>query len=384
MPSTGDASDRRPPGPAPLVTAVRLLADREVYGLVWLDRDLVVESTYGKLVDFVGIGEPVIHHIYALAGLEDEITGLRERPGGVIELPDVTLVTAEGRRPRANLSVSWSPESAGFIVLVARTGSRSDLEIELVAQMRARLMAESELAAKTRELQRVNGELSQANADLEAYASIISHDLQSPMRMLRYMVDDLETALDKDARGDAIRLMDSLRAQSRRMTGMLAALLEYSAVTRKADAVEPVDTAALVRAIVASVDMPPGFDVVIAGDWPRVATLPALLDLVLRNLIDNAVKHHDRGAGTIELTAFNTGSVLVMTIADDGPGIPPGEQQVIFLPFRKLTASEAAPGQGMGLALVRRAVEGMGGQISVGSATSNGRGTVFTVHWPLP
>jgi signal transduction histidine kinase len=384
MPSTGDASDRRPPGPAPLVTAVRLLADREVYGLVWLGRDLVVESTYGKLVDFVGIGEPVTDHIYALAGLEDEIAALCERPGEVIELPDVTLVTAESRHPRANLSVSWSPEAAAFILLVARTGSRSDLEIELVAQMRARLMAESELAAKTRELQRANSELSRANADLEAYASIISHDLQSPMRMLRYMVDDLEVALDQNARGDAIRHMDSLRAQSRRMTGMLSALLEYSAVTRKADAFETVDTAALVRSIVASVDRPAGFDVVVAGDWPRVATLTALLDLVLRNLIDNAVKHHDRDAGTIRLTAFNDGSALVMTIADDGPGIPPEEQQEIFLPFRKLATSEAAPGQGMGLTLVRRAVEGMGGQISVGSATSDGRGTVFTVHWPLP
>ena len=60
------------------------------------------------------------------------------------------------------------------------------------------------------------------------------------------------------------------------------------------------------------------------------------------------------------------------------------QRQDIFLPFRKLTTSESVLGQGMGLALVRRAVEGMGGQISVGSATSDGRGTVFTVHWPLP
>jgi signal transduction histidine kinase len=383
MPLTGDASDSRPPGPAPLLTAVRLLAAREVYGLVWLGRDLVVESTYGKLVDFVGIGEPVSDHIYALVGLESEIAGLQDRPGEVIELPEVTLVTATGRRPRANLSVSWSPEAAAFILLVARTGSRSDLEIELVAQMRARLMAESELAAKTRQLQRVNGELGRANADLEAYASIISHDLQSPMRALRYMVDDLEAALDTDAAGDVPRLLDSMRAQSRRMTGMLSALLEYSAVTRKADAIELVDTAALVRTIVSSIDIPRGFRVAIAGDWPHVATLAALLDLVLRNLIDNAVKHHDREAGIINVTALNDGAALIITIADDGPGIRPDRRQDIFLPFRKLAASDASSGQGMGLALVRRAVEGMGGQISVAGAAPDGRGAVFTVHWPL-
>ena len=142
MPSNGDVSDRATPAPAPLLMAMQLLAGRDIYGLVWLGDDLVVESIYGRLVNFVEIGEPVANSIYALVGLEKEILALRGRPNDMIDLPEISLVTPEGRLPRANLSVNWSEAASAFILLLFRTGSRSDLEIELIAQMRARLIAE--------------------------------------------------------------------------------------------------------------------------------------------------------------------------------------------------------------------------------------------------
>ncbi len=287
MPSTADASDPSRPLPAaPLLTAVRQLAERDVYGLVWIGPDLVVDSTYGNLARFVAIGEPLTASVYALVGMEEDIAALQRGSGDVIELPDVTLVTPEGRRPRATLSLSWSKDDAAYILLVARTESRSDLEVELTAQMRARLIAESELAAKTRELQR-------ANADLESYASVMSHDLQSPLRVLRYTLDELD-GKTASAGPDVRERIGKLRQLSQRMTAMLSALLDYASITRKTDAVARVDTAALVRAIVASLDAPRTMTIEITGDWPAVDTMAAPLDLVLRNLIDNAVKHHDR------------------------------------------------------------------------------------------
>ncbi len=382
MPSTGDASKRgRPLGAAPLLTAVRQLAERNVYGLVWLGPDLVVDSIYGRMVDFVAIGEPVTSSIYALIGLEDEILALRDRPRDAIEIPDLTLVTPEGRRPRATLSVSWSPEDGAYILLVARTETRSDLELELTAQMRARLMTESELAAKTLELERVNLDLQRANADLESYASVISHDLQSPMRVLRYTLDDLEGAIP----GDAVVAKDKigkLRDLSRRVTQMMSALLDYASVTRKSDAVEIVETERLVHAIASSIDAPPGIRIAIAGTWPSVATMAAPLDLVLRNLIDNAIKHHDRKTGTVTVTGFFEEAALLMTIVDDGPGIPLIHQEAAFLPFRKLNARQVH-GEGMGLALVRRTTESAGGWITLTSTAPEGRGSTFTVHWPV-
>ena len=128
MPSTADASDPgRPLAAAPLLTAVRQLAERDVYGLVWVGSDLIVNGTYGSLARFVAIGEPLTSSIYALVGMEDDIAALQRGSGDIIELPDITLVTPEGRRPRATLSVSWSQDESAYMLLVARTESRSCL-----------------------------------------------------------------------------------------------------------------------------------------------------------------------------------------------------------------------------------------------------------------
>ncbi len=383
MPLTGDTSNSgRPLAAAPLMTAVRLLAERDVYGLVWVGADLVVDSTYGNLARFVAIGEPLTSSVYALVGMEGDIAALQTGSGDVIELPDVTLVTDKGRRPRATLSISWSKDDLSYILLVARTESRSDLEVELTAQMRARLIAESELASKTRELQRVNLELERANSDLESYASVMSHDLQSPMRVLRYTLDDLDR-VTPDAAPEARATIGKLRQLSQRMTEMLSALLDYASITKKSDAIERTDTRTLVQTIVSSMDAPPGMTIVIAGNWPVVETMAAPLDLVLRNLIDNAVKHHDRSTGHIEIAAQAGHDNLKITVSDDGPGIPPEHRDVAFLPFRKLRPDRPSPGQGMGLALVRRTIESAGGDINLDSRAPAARGTVFIVRWPI-
>jgi signal transduction histidine kinase len=388
MPLTGDASDRS--GllrAAPLLTAVRQLAARDVYGLVWIGADLVVESTYGPLVGFVAIGEPVTASIYALTGMDEAISSLREGHDEALELPDVTLVMPTGRRPRATLSISWSADDNAYVLLVARTETRSELEGELTAQMRARMMAEAELAAKTREVERINRDLERANADLESYAAIISHDLQSPMRVLRYTLDDLECALS-DGGGSAYRpAIAKLRDLSRRMTGMLSGLLDYASVIRKREITETIDTAALVRAIVASIDRPQQIEISIEGDWPVVETAAAPLDLVVRNLIDNAVKHHDREIGRVTVTVARAEGALFVTVTDDGPGIAAEHHDVAFLPFTKLQPDRSAPilrptGEGMGLALVRRTVESVGGSIALTSPLAAGRGSSFNLRWP--
>lgn len=383
MPLTGDTSNTgRPLAAAPLMTAVQLLAERDVYGLVWIGADLVVDSTYGNLARFVAIGEPLTSSVYALVGMEGDIAALQTGSGDVIELPDVTLVTDKGRRPRATISISWSSDDLSYILLVARTESRSDLEVELTAQMRARLIAESELAAKTRELQRVNLDLERANSDLESYASVMSHDLQSPMRVLRYTLDDLDR-VTPDAAPEARATIGKLRQLSQRMTEMLSALLDYASITKKSDAIERIDTRALVQTIVSSMDAPPGMTIDIVGNWPVVETMAAPLDLVLRNLIDNAVKHHDRSTGHIEIAAEAGQDNLKMTVSDDGPGIPPEHRDVAFLPFRKLRPDRPSPGQGMGLALVRRTIESAGGDICLDNRAPAARGTAFIVRWPI-
>lgn len=369
------------PRPAPLLAAGIMLAERGIYGMIWVDEDLIVSAKYGRLVDFVEIGEAINLQILPLIGLEDDIRALKGRAGSIIELPGIAMMGRGDGAPKVNIAVYWSEEEKSYLVVLTRYAARSDLEVELSRQTRARLIAEAEVTHTSKILAKTNAELERANRDLAEFASIISHDLKAPMRMLRYIIDDVEQALSSDDRQAAETKLAAMRAQSRRMSQMMTALLEYSSAGRKDEIAEAVDTHALVQAIVTSMRLLPGFKIEISGLWPTVETLAAPLDLVLRNLIDNAIKHHDRAEGVVCLVGADKGSTLAIEVADDGPGIAPEEHAAVFLPFRRLQ-DNGAEGQGMGLAFVKRWVEAAGGQLTLSSNPAEQRGTTFRLTWP--
>lgn len=382
MSEPADSRDAMPP--SPLLAAGRLLAERGVYGLVWFADDLVVSARYGRLTEFCEVDEPLTDHCIALIGLEAEIAALAGAPGRVIDLPAVAIVTPDRELPRLNLTIFWHAESSHFVMLVARATSRSDIEGELSKQMRARLMAEAEVVAKSRELAR-------ANRDLEDFAAIISHDLKAPLRALRFAAEDVSALLDGgDVDGARARLAD-VAARTRRMSDMMTALLDYASVGRKSDIAEVVDTGAVIAEVLRSSPLRRGFTLTTSGTWPRLRTARAALDLVLRNLIDNALKHHDRDEGTIEVEASPADDFLVIVVRDDGPGIAPEYHRTVLLPFRTLAApkqdtsagSGRAEGTGMGLAFVNRTVETIGGRLAIRSDPEVRRGTELVLSWPL-
>jgi signal transduction histidine kinase len=167
------------------------------------------------------------------------------------------------------------------------------------------------------------------------------------------------------------------------MAAMLTELLAYSKIGRKIDAIDHVDTRALVERLVQSTPRAAAMQITISGDWPVLDTLTAPLDLVLRNLVANAVLHHDRAAGHVNLRATQQRDALRIEVADDGPGIPRDHQESIFLPFRTLSETPSADHHGIGLALVRKTVDVVGARLDVISDPPAARGTTFRLDWPL-
>lgn len=360
----------------------RIVTEEELFGAVWCGPDLVVQSRFGALVDFVAPGRVVTDAVIPLLGLDAQILALREQPGSALDIRNVSIVTDAGQSPRLNLHVTWQAPSGRFLLIVGRVMSTSEIEIELTRQTRARLIAEALLVEKSREIERANVELTRANRDLNEFAHIISHDLKAPLRAMRYIADDIEAALsDPDLRDPAVHV-GHLRAQSRRMSNMLSDLLTYSRIGRSDAAAEPVDVAGLLNTIVGSLDRPPGFSIAVSGDRPVVMTQPAPLDLVLRNLIDNAVRHHDRPDGEVRIAVARSAHAVTVEISDDGPGIAPAHHETIFQPFRRL-AADGADGSGIGLSLVRRTIETHGGRLELHSDPELRPGTTFRVHWPV-
>ncbi len=366
-----------------LAEAVELFARHAIFGLVWLDRELVATTRYGNLADFVPLGQRVTESVAPLVGLDDALLALKQGDEAPFQMPNIALVGPEGSSPRMDLQIFWLSERQQFLLTISKVLSAGELEIGLAQQVRKRMIAEAELAQKSKALAIANAELTRANRDLAEFAYVISHDLKAPLRALRYFTDDLDAALQGLGGEDPRVHLARIRSQSRRMTQMLTDLLLYSKIGRQEEALETVDTAELVHGIVASIPRPPRMMVEISGDWPILNTYVAPLDLVLRNLIGNATAHHDRDHGRVQVTCARGDDALEIVIVDDGPGIPPEWHEAVFLPFRTIAERPAADSSGIGLALVRRTAESVGAKLTLVSDPASARGATFTIAWPL-
>jgi signal transduction histidine kinase len=237
---------------------------------------------------------------------------------------------------------------------------------------RRRLVAEREVLI---------GQLIRSNEDLERFAYAAAHDLKTPLRS----IDNLASWIDEDA-GDAMppasrEHLRKLRGQVRRMERLLSDVLEYSRIEhrRNPQSAELIDGAALMETVVSLASPPDGFTVRHSGfEALRLPRMP--LQQILHNLVSNAVKHHDKPAGTVDVTAENTPSGLIVRVCDDGPGIAPEFHGRIFEMFQTLKPRGDTDGNGMGLTLVKKLVTLHGGDIAVESQP--GLGACFRFTWP--
>ncbi len=369
---------------ASLLEASSFLVARGFCGFVWLDDDLVVRDRVGPLVEFVHLSVPVGTALLPLYGCENDIRGLRTAPHAGFELANVRIIDARLESPRINIFVYWLEASSRYVVIVIRASAQSEVEAELENQSRRRALAEAKTIEQAKALERANAELTRANRDLDEFANIISHDLKSPMRALRYLSEDIEEALARADREAAAAHLADLRQHARRMSRMLTDLLSYARIgPNSEEARSTTDTRLLVDAIVASLPRPPEFRIEIAGDWPVLRTVEAALDLVLRNLLDNAIKHHDRTNGTVRLMATPRSTGLEIAIVDDGPGIDPRYHETVFQPFRQLQPNEGrGTRSGIGLSLVSKTCESNRAELRLESAPTERRGTTFRLNWP--
>jgi PAS domain S-box-containing protein len=223
-------------------------------------------------------------------------------------------------------------------------------------------------------------ELRQANANLEEFSYAASHDLKSPLRgiadLMTWIVEDLGDIANEEVKRNLGRVMDRVQ----RLGCVIDDLLAYArAGTASGDAVT-LDLRDLIEGVLDILPRPRGFNVSIQIDSQPFVTHKAPLESVLRNLISNAIKHHDHTAGNIGIHAVDIGRYCALTISDDGPGIPPASHERVFRMFQTL-APGAHEHSGIGLALTKRLVEVHGGRIKLES-TEGARGTTFHVWWP--
>lgn len=231
-------------------------------------------------------------------------------------------------------------------------------------------------------LEQANERLERANRDLDAFAGRIAHDLRNAIAPFGLLADALEHGpTDAQAVRGAAQRMQRL---TRNADNLIGALLDFARTggeaqdTRVSASVPEVlrdvlaDLGARAEASRATVQ--------VEADEVSVRCPRSLLQIVLMNLVENALKYLDGEERTVRIACCARADRCEITVADTGPGIPADALEYIFQPFYRVPGV-AAPGTGIGLATVARIVEGHHGDISVRSTV--GQGTRFVVRLPI-
>jgi PAS domain S-box-containing protein len=225
-----------------------------------------------------------------------------------------------------------------------------------------------------------NRQLERSNRDLEDFAYIASHDLKTPLSGIKsaalWLEEDLHSLSDESR-----KLLGLMRSRINRMETLLDDLLTYSRVGRTDKAASETRLADIFDSIVEVLNPPAHIQVRVEGELPMIVTASAQLEQVLRNLIDNAIKHHDKRIGEVVLSGKRVGDFVEFVVRDDGPGIPPQFHEKIFQLFQTLRRRDEVEGSGMGLALVKKLVEQQNSCVTVHSQ-GDGLGTEFRFQWP--
>jgi PAS domain S-box-containing protein len=385
---------------------LQALLDNLSDGIVSCDQDGVITLFNEATRDFHGLPEKAIpaeewatyYNLYFPDGKtmmpKEEIPLFRALKGDSVRDVEMMIIPKQGQ-PRTLLAngdpiIDRNGEKIGAIVAMRDISDRKIAE-QALAQLNhelAKLNNELEIRVQERtiQLEQVNKllfgateQLRKSNQELEQFAYIASHDLKAPLRAIanlsEWIEEDLADKLDEESK----RNMNLLRGRVHRLENLINGLLAYSRVGKTKSDIQSVDLKVMLAEIIDLLDVPQNFQIEIQGEMPTFVTQETPLRQVFSNLIANAIQHSHSEKGKITISALEQENNYLFSVADNGKGIDPKYHDRIFTIFQTLEARDTKESTGIGLAIVKKAVENQGGTIQVKSQL--GLGTTFIFTW---
>jgi len=220
--------------------------------------------------------------------------------------------------------------------------------------------------------------LEAANDMLSEFAYAVSHDLKAPLRAVRNYADFLDQDLGKTLDAEHQDYLQGLLKATAEADDLIDDLLSYSEVSTGRPQVEETDLGALIDDILLGISIPEEVEITTADDWPTIVTAPTLVKQIVQNLVSNAVKF---GPKTKKKVAIGWRKIddaqLELLVEDNGIGIEPRFYEQIYEIFKRLHTRAEYEGTGIGLAIVKKAANRLGGTVRVESEP--GKGSTFAV-----
>ena len=298
--------------------------------------------------------------------------------------PEEVELLSLGLRSRVLAPLQVGPRTIGMLGLVrAEANAFAPAELELISLL-GRLVATAVQNIRAYEAERSTAdELRRLSALRADFVSLVSHELRSPMSAVIGAARTLQgrwRELTPEQRESFLALISD-------ETSRLARLIDDVLDTSRIEAgtfsftFSDVDLGELLRDVIAAAEFAQDEVELTAdvGALPRVRGDRERLRQVIQNLVDNAVKYSSAG-GRVRVSATADDGHVLIDVADQGPGIPPEDRELIFQKFGRSSSGTAKPGSGLGLFIARSIAEAHGGTLGVDSVPA--RGSVFRLDLP--
>lgn len=341
-----------------------------------------------KMHDLSGLEEVELNlrnfaHIYELATLEGEILPFEKWPlNRILQGEHLHDVELRVRRVDTNWARIFSYSGA-----VSTYGDGKGLAFLTLKDITDRKYAEEALRdAKVNlesKIEQRTAQLLAKSKELENFCYSVSHDLKAPLRGIdgysRLLLESYHECLDEEGRS----FLQNVRIATKHMTRLIEDLLAYSKLERRKLSTMSVELSSFVSNLLSQFrDSLQNVHLTVEVDSYRVRADPDGLAIALRNLIDNAVKFSKYSpAQEVEILARAEGEHCIISVRDNGIGFDMRFYDKIFEIFQRLHRAEEYPGTGIGLAMVHKAMERMGGR--VWAESKPGAGAVFYLQLSL-
>lgn len=215
-------------------------------------------------------------------------------------------------------------------------------------------------------ISRQNRALVAANNELNLFCSAVSHDLKSPLNVIKMLIAALESELGDNRNEEAAKIMDMISEKSGKLTVMIERLLEFSKMYNVVPEMERLDIASMAKAIFGELkSLEPQRNITLnCGTLPAISGDSVLISMLLKNLLSNAMKFtKNRTYAVINIVGSSDSEYNIISVSDNGAGFDMDYADKLFKVFQRLHEENEFEGSGVGLALVDRIMRRHGGKV---------------------